>query len=161
VRNILIILILFCAVVMGTNLKERLDKLQSHNVQLLTKQKMDTIPIQSVADAPATVPAPMRRSLSRGLTRVEIKQEYMDDDIKLLKTQMLETKDLLNKMVTTMEVQTALAETTTNKGGRNELILEIVLGILGFFITGGTGYFGWKNKHIVLNRFKGKDATDE
>lgn len=157
-RSILIILVLFC-IAMGTDLKERLDKLQNHNVQLLTNQKMDTIPMQSAADAPA--PAPMRRSLARGLTRVEVKQEYMDDDIKLLKTQMTETKELLNKMVTTMEIQTKLAENTTNKSGRNELILEIVLGILGFFITGGTGYFGWKNKHLVFNRFKSKDATDE
>ena len=156
-RSILIILILFCVAVAGSDLKERMSKLQRQTVQLLANDKTSVVPAEPVEvfAAPAPAPVPEARHPSRGgLTRVEIKQEYMDADIKELKKQMQDTKDLLQQIVITMEVQTKLAETGQDKTGRNEMIVNVLLAVFGFFMTGGAGYFGWKNKHIVFNRFK-------
>lgn len=161
-RSILIILILFC-VVAGSDLKERMSKLQQQTVQLLANDKTAITPAETAAvlAAPAPAPVPEARHPSRsGLTRVEVKQEYMDADIKELKKQVQDTKDLLQQIVITMEVQTKLAEAGQDKTGRNELIINILLAAFGFFMTGGAGYFGWKNKHIVFNRFKKSELEE-
>jgi len=152
--KLILILLIVSFSYSADGIRERLKNLNKKQDQIFQRQEMPLIPVEEVAKE-ETLEVEEQRVIPRHgdrLTRLETKQEYTDKDLEKIEKKLDETRERLIEVVTVLEKQNKIAETQTDKSARVDLILNIILGLAGFFITGGAGYFGWKKKHLVFKK---------
>jgi hypothetical protein len=153
-KTILIILIVLVPSFASDGLKQRLKRVQQSQEQILQQEDVKAPP------APVYM-APMQETEESvtpfhgdRITRLEVSQKYMEKDLdKAIKT-LEEMREIQIEIVATLEKASKVTEVQTNNSARADTIINIIMAVVGFFITGGGGYFAWKNKHVV---FRPKD----
>jgi len=162
---ILILLIVIPCFSFG-GLKDRLKAVQKSQEEILQKEapkQMPLIPTEStkVMEAPIAEESRQNRHvMGDKVTRLEVQQQYMQRDLDKTMQTLQETRDVLIEVVSTLEKANKVTEVQNTKTDHTDLILNIVLGIVGFIVSGGGGYFAWKNKHLIWSKKKENSSDD-
>jgi CII-binding regulator of phage lambda lysogenization HflD len=160
-KTIFILLLIFCVFTSpygresskSLGLKDRLKVVQQTQQQLLQKdgQQLEESPIVDEKKyAELTSVESPRRVIGDRITRLEVQQQYIQRDLDKAIESLQETREILIEVVSTLEKANKVTEVQVDKSMRVDTILNIIMAIVGFLVTGGGGYFAWRNKHIVF-----------